>query len=128
MTPAPIYRDALGLAGVLAEELDAGGPMHELRQRVVRASLDLLEHVCLAIADFDRPQQLLQADAEVCVLRTTLLLAHDVGLIDEDVFLGCSDQLDSIGRQIGGWRRRCTDGPAPRDDTTIRHASAATRR
>ena len=102
---APLQRDTLALCGVLIQELDKGRSHPVLRDRLGRGCLRLLDSVSLALGDFDRAGRLLDADAELRSLRTQILLAYELGMVEEDLFLALAEQCDRIGRQIGGWRR-----------------------
>lgn len=102
MKDTPLHRDAVALAGVLLEELDAGDA---LRDRLARVALDLVEDVTLAVArnDPSRLDRLEDADSGLRLLRVHLQLGHELGLLDEGDYLDLAEQADVVGRQIGGW-------------------------
>lgn len=111
MKGTPIYRDTLALCGVLLEELESVEDFSGLRRRLTEGVLYLVDHVTLAIGDFDRPGRLHQADAELATLRSHLQLAYELQLVDEDAFLGLAEQADAVGRQIGGWLKKLRRHP-----------------
>ncbi len=106
MNDTPIFRDTLALSRELLAEAESGEGYALLRERLARGALRLLDHVVLAVGGFDRYERLLDADAELRTLRAHLLLAFESGVLEEEVFLGFSEQADRIGRQIGGWLRK----------------------
>ncbi len=106
MKDTPLFRDTFALCGVLFEVLEAHGDHAPLRRRLYDGALRLLDLVTLAAGDFDRFDRLADADEESHALRPHLALAFELGLIDEACFLGFAEQMDSIGRQIGGWLKR----------------------
>lgn len=101
----PIYRDTVALAGVLLEDLERGRTVPVLRQRLAHGALRLVDAVTLAVAGFERADNLAGADAELRLLRTHLGLALDLGVLAEDAFLALAEQADRVGRQLGGWLR-----------------------
>lgn len=104
--PAPILRDATALAGVLLETL-GGCPVHPaLVDRLCRRALDLHESILLALADEERHQHLLDADAALQGMRGMLRLARDLGVLGADDFVAFAEQADRVGRQLGGWLRQ----------------------
>ncbi len=108
MRGSPLYRDTLALCGVLLQELDDGSDYIPLRRRVTDGALCLLDQMtlALALAGSDRYDRVLQADAELQTLRTHLHLAFEIGITDEETFLALAEQMDTIGRQIGGWLKK----------------------
>ena len=106
MREAPLHRDALALCGVLLQELEQA-PAHEhLALRLAEGVLRLVDAVTLALHESDPYGPLTGADAELATLRAHLLLALELGVIDEDSYLDLSEQADRVGRQIGGWLRK----------------------
>jgi hypothetical protein len=103
MKDAPIYRDTYSFCGVMLDELGMMGHQPELRERLARGALRLLDRIVLAVEGIDRHDNLLDADAELRLLRTHLRLALDLVLLEEGVFLDLVEQADLIGRQLGGW-------------------------
>jgi len=106
MKKSPLYRDTFALCGVLQTTLEKGHQHAPLRRRLAEGALRLLDHVTLAIHGFDSSERLNLADAELCTLRIHLTLALELGVIDEESFLGFTEQADVVGRQIGGWLKK----------------------
>jgi hypothetical protein len=109
----------MAVAGVLVEELR--GNDTALGRRLAEGVLRFVDHVTLAASGFDRGRRLSAADAELRTLRAHLLLAFELGLLGEETFLAVSEQADSIGRQLGGWRKKLERGPSPADLSLSRH-------
>lgn len=103
MKEAPLFVQTLDLCRWLVSNL-SGPPM--VTERVHRHALDLLEAVTWALKDFDREEQVEHADRSAAALRVHLRLAWHVGALDDARHLFLTEQLDSIGRQIGGWQKR----------------------
>ena len=103
MKEAPLYVQTHDLARWLLQNLAPSGP---LEARVHEGALSLLDHVVLALKGFDRERNVDGADAATALLRTQLRLARDLDHIDDRQLLFLTRELDSIGRQIGGWLRR----------------------
>jgi hypothetical protein len=108
MNGAPLHRDTLALCGVLLEVLETQNSYQRLRERLAEGALHLLDHVILALAGFDRLARLEDADAELQTLRAHLLLALELGAIDQEDFLALAEQADLVGRQVGGWLKKLT--------------------
>ncbi len=106
MTGPPLYRDTLALCGVLLAELEAESGHERLRGRMGDGALRLLDGVSLALAGFDRLDRVVDADAELCTLRTHFHLALELELLDEETFLALVEQADAIGRQLGKWLQK----------------------
>ena len=106
MRASPLFRDTLALCGVLLQELAESPAYGALRQRLEAGALRLLDHVTLALGGFDRLEQVVAADAELRMLRTHLLLALELAALPEESFLSLSEQADTVGRQLGGWRKK----------------------
>lgn len=109
--PPPLYRHTLALCGVLLEELDRGRDHEALRRRLTEGALRLVDDVVLALGDFERAERLLSADAELRTLRAHLHLAFELELVNEALFLALADQVDTIGRQLGGWLKKAGRKP-----------------
>ena len=103
--PAPLRGDALALAAVLLEELPDGPPCAALRERLHRGALALVEDVTLALSGFSPDERLADADEALCVLRAHLLLARELELLDDELYLALAEQADGVGRQLGGLLR-----------------------
>lgn len=105
MKEAPLHRDTLALCGVLLEEMGERGT-DALGRHLAANALHLLDDVTLAVAGDRRRDRLEDADAGLRLLRTHVRLAHELGLLDRDLFLDLADQADRVGRQLGGWLKR----------------------
>jgi hypothetical protein len=112
MIDSPLYRDTLAFCGVLLEETGPNPQHPRLCSRLADGALRLLDHVTLALAGFERMDRATDADAELRMLRTHLLLALELGVLDEESFLALAEQADGIGRQLGGWLKKLRRGPA----------------
>jgi len=60
----------------------------------------------LALQGRGRRDRLLDADDALQTLRGHLLLAYDLGMLPEDAFVALTEQVDLVGRQVGGWLKR----------------------
>ena len=100
---APLFVQAFDFAAWVATNLD---PARPLAESLHRDSLALLDHVVLALKGRDRDLHLEEADDVLVVLRVRLRLAEKVGLIQDQQLVFLTGELDSIGRQVGGWQRR----------------------
>lgn len=105
MKEAPLHRDTLALCGVLLQDMGRQGT-EAFGRHMAAVALGLLDDVTLAVAGHRRRDRLEDADAGLRLLRTHLRLAHELDLLDRDVFLDLSDQADQVGRQLGGWLKR----------------------
>ena len=107
MTEAPLYVQSHAVALWLISNPPARGP---LEKHIHGLALHLVDHVILALKGFDRDRNIEDADASAVLLRAHLKLALDAGLIDDRQFLYITDEIISIGRQIGGWQRKIERG------------------
>ncbi|MBF0348714.1 MAG: hypothetical protein HQL81_13690 [Magnetococcales bacterium] len=104
----PLYGETIVTAAMLLEALEACGERHTaLRHRLADGVLRLTDHVVLALFDCDRLEHLHAADAELRTLRVHLLLALELRVLEEAFFLNLAERTDSMGRQIGGWIKKC---------------------
>lgn len=109
ITMPPLLGETMTVAALLSEALESPENSHTaLRRRLAEGVLRLVDHVVLAMADFDRLEHLHTADAELRTLRAHLLLALELGLLEEPLFLHLVDRIDSMGRQLGGWIKKQT--------------------
>jgi len=100
---APLFVDALALNQWLLERFATAA--HPLEQRVLRLALDLLECLTLALKGRNRDLRIEQADELLIRLRVLLRLAADSGRLHADQYAYVLGRIDSIGRQLGAWRR-----------------------
>ena len=112
MTEAPLFVQTLALAQWLLANFAGEDP---LARRVHGNALDLLDHVVLALKGFGREEQVDEADRSAALLRVHLRLALELRRLDEDRYLYLAEEMDGIGRQIGGWQKRLlSDTISPR--------------
>jgi len=100
---APLFVQTYAAARWMLDTIPASSPIGD---RIHRGALDLLDHIVLALKNFDREQRVEEADECNALLRVHVRLAHDLGLLDERRMLYIVGELDEIGRQLGGWLRR----------------------
>lgn len=53
----------------------------------------------------EKPQLLKDADAKIHLLKTIIRLAYEIKALDDKKYLALQEQLQEIGRMIGGWIR-----------------------
>ncbi len=102
---APLFARCMALCRWLFERFGAQ-PTALLGRTIEGDALRLLDHVVLALKNFEREENVDGADADLVLLRVHLRLAHEVGLIDERQFVHVTGETTEIGRQIGGWQRK----------------------
>lgn len=110
MKEAALYVASFDFAAWVLSHLDGSGA---LAGAIHNDALTLLDHVVLALKGVDRRHHIDEADATNALLRVRLRLAHQLELFDERRMLFLIEQLDDIGRQLGGWLRRL-DGEGKR--------------
>jgi hypothetical protein len=103
LSEAPLFVQSFDLAAWLATNVPAES---EVARALHRDALALLDHVVLALKGVDREHHLERADELAALLRVRTRLAQRVGLLGERQLLFLAQELDGIGRQIGGWMRR----------------------
>ncbi len=101
---APLYTDTTALCEWLLRHFSED--QRSLPQRICNTALDLLDAVVLALHDRHRHDQIEQADERLLALRTQLRLAAALGIFSDSQLLHILERADTIGRQLGGWRRR----------------------
>jgi hypothetical protein len=110
VTRFPLFRETLALCGVLLEEL--GARTSPVALRLAGGAIRLLDNIALALGGFDQAEALYAADAELRTLRAQLLLAFELSLLPEQTYLMLIEQVDNVGRQIGGWRKKIKQSSA----------------
>jgi hypothetical protein len=106
MKEAPIFTAAYDLHRWLLERL-AEVSRHELvRMATLTHSGKLLDTVVLALERRGERRLLEQADESALLLRIQLKLANELGLLEDRQWLFASNELASIGRQLGGWLKK----------------------
>ncbi len=101
---APLFGDAFALCQWLLGRL--GDHDKVLAQTICRVALGLLADVTLALKGRGRDARVEDADEQLIILRVQLRMAGATDLLDEQQMLYALEAVDSIGRQLGGWRRR----------------------
>lgn len=101
--PAPLYVDAFALCEWLLGRF--GDDPRVLASSLCRGGLTLLDAVTLALKGRRRDEQVDLADEQLVTLRTQLRLAAATGYMTDAQMLQALERADSIGRQLGGWRR-----------------------
>ena len=114
---APLYIEAHDLARWLLE-LAEGWPVEApLRSRLAGAACELVEAIALALTfPLQRATCLQRADAAVVQIRVLLRLARDLALVSPGGVRFASERLRSIGRMVGGWRKRVERSSLPPAD------------
>lgn len=104
---APLHNDCLQLARWVATTID---PTLPTGRRAHELAIELVEQVALALHGYDREESVENADRAAARLRVVLRLCLEVGLVSDGGLLHTAEQLDRIGRQIGGWQRHLAEG------------------
>ncbi len=98
-----LYSGALALAAVLSEELE--GEPSEVARRCVTGALALFDAIAATLALPTDLDHLHNADLELQVLRARIHLAFELDRIDDALAAELAEQMDGIGRQLGGLLR-----------------------
>ena len=101
--PAPIFVDTFTLTEWILEHFDDDTRI--LPKTICNNTLELLEAITLALKDRARVEQTDRADERLITLRIQLRLAAARGYLNEEQLLYAIEQMDTIGRQLGGWIR-----------------------
>lgn len=111
---APLYTEANDLAAwLVARAATWQKPGAScLAPRIAGAACDLVDAVALALTfPVNRGAYLERADASIVVLRTELRLAEQLGVISGRRLRFACERLRTIGRMVGGWRKRVDAQP-----------------
>lgn len=73
--------------------------------RLIDTSLDLLLLLVEATYRTDKRDALRMAGVRTNALRFLLRLAHDLRLLSGSGYTFATEQLDEVGRMVGGWER-----------------------
>lgn len=76
-----------------------------LGERLVLASIDVLETLASAAYERNRAPLLSHASRRLNALRLLIRLAKDLRLLSVDQYGFASEHIDELGRMIGGWRK-----------------------
>jgi hypothetical protein len=114
---APLYVEAHDLAAWLLARTaswDRSGAAC-LAPRIANASCELVESIALALTfPPTRRSHLERADASIVVLRTELRLARALEIVSARRLRFACERLRTIGRMVGGWRKRVERGSSRR--------------
>ena len=105
---APLYVRAFDLARWFSsrQEDRVGAPFADLAARMAAEAQELLVGVGLALTfPATRSRSLERADEAVVRIRLLTRLARELGALSAAQARFVSDELDTVGRMIGGWRR-----------------------
>ncbi len=103
---APVYVEAFDLGRWVIERADSW-EHRPLADRATGAAVELVISVSLALTfPANRQRHLAASDEGIVRLRTVLRLAESVGLVSRGGLRAAAQQLGSIGRMVGGWRKR----------------------
>jgi len=92
----------------LLHERSASIPKHArytVWQRCEHACLDTLQSLVLVsyLPQNARRERVLLASSSVDLLRIFIRLAHDTKIIEKKWYATIQEQIDEIGRMLGGW-------------------------
>ncbi len=91
----------------------AGFPKSEkpvLGRRIYDCLLQILEYIITANEETDKFPHLKKASTELERLRIFIRLAFDLRLINVKKYGFASQNIDEIGRMLGGWIKVCSKG------------------
>lgn len=77
-----------------------------LAQTVQRAAFDFQDALLNAAYQRNHQTQLQRADVSLAKLRVYLRLCHDLDLLSQGQYRHVAQQLDELGRLLGGWRKK----------------------
>ena len=74
-------------------------------------SLDVLEGILKASAQYKQNKltSLNETSVHLNMLRIFIRLARDIKLIDSNKYVRIQQQIDEIGRMLGGWIKHCKE-------------------
>ncbi len=101
---APIFTVTWDFSVWLLKKARAA-PHDPLAQTLASSALRLLDAITLALKNIDRDEALQEADLILIQLRLRLRLALETELLTAQQAHYALQQTDSIGRQLGGWRK-----------------------
>ncbi|HRY16344.1 MAG TPA: hypothetical protein P5330_10805 [Candidatus Competibacteraceae bacterium] len=101
---APIFTATWDFSVWLLKKTRAA-PHDPLAQSLASSALRLLDAITLALKNIDRDDALQDADLLLIQLRLRLRLAMETELFSTQQAHYALQQTDTIGRQLGGWRK-----------------------
>lgn len=104
---APLYVESHDLGRWVIEKASSWPTDAHLGALVTAAGCDLVTAISLALTfPSRRAEHLYDADRSIVRLRTLLRLAKDLNLISPAGLRFAHGRLRTIGRMVGGWRKR----------------------
>lgn len=88
---------------------------HTVWQRCENLVLDLIQSIILA-SQQEKSQKaatLEQASVHLNMLRVLLRLTKDLKVLDSNKYIMLEEQIDEVGRMLGGWLRSTKVAPPP---------------
>ena len=101
---APIFTASWDLCAWLLKTTQSH-PHDVLARSLAENALRLLDNITLALRNIDRENALWDADIILVQLRLRVRLAEETELFKAHQRQYALDQLDDIGRQLGGWQK-----------------------
>lgn len=101
---APIFTASWDLCAWLLKKTRPH-PHDVLARSLADSALRLLDNITLALRNIDRENALLDADIILVQLRLRVRMAEETNLFNAHQRQYAVEQLDDIGRQLGGWQK-----------------------
>jgi len=86
---------------------------YSLGDRIINALLTILERIIEARYSKKKAHFLRQCNLEIEKLRFLIRLAKDLQCLSIRAYEYCAEQLDEIGRMVGGWEKQQRGREAP---------------
>ncbi len=83
---------------------------YSLGMRIENCLYELLELFQMAYLKESKSIVLTQADVKLEHLRLLIRLSHDLHLFDQTIHHAIIEQMEGIGKQLGGWQRSIPKG------------------
>lgn len=80
---------------------------HSIGEVLQTKSLQLIETILLAsrVTGLARKERLLQANAELDLLKLLIRLTHEIKAVDDKKYILLEGYLQKTGKMLGGWLR-----------------------
>ena len=111
MKEAPIYTQGFSFFTWLVKRMEKTHQYPVVTRAVVQTARELMEALTLAFRGFDTPDRAWRADEALALLRFHVRAAFELDLLSQRQYLYAAENMDSIGRQLGGWRKALAKGP-----------------
>lgn len=107
-TEAPIYVKSYSLVRYLIDRIEnlCQKKYSSLGQNLEQHCIGFLECICLALKGMDKATHLNKADETLARIRINIRLLYDFSVINLKQLQYITEQLEEIGRMLGGWIRR----------------------